>query len=186
VYSHLFLKEKLQGVEWAAVALAFVGTIGLGATSGSGEEEGAAAAAAAATAAAADAAAAAAGAGGENAAAAAVRAAVKAGGDTAAGAGEPGALRMLGVLLLLSAAVVAVSVWRNRHRSRQRRSGDRPAAAAYGLQAGACFGLSAASCRIGGLRRCGAGPPLLLLGRRMTVCPLLLTTAAAGDVLHAL
>lgn len=172
LYSHVFLKERLHGVEWGAVALAFVGTLGLGATSGDGGsseadagagQAAAAAGAAAAAAAAATAKAAAAQAGGADtvaaaaADAAAATAAVAAqaaasGGDAAAaaaGSGEPGALRMLGVLLLLAAGVLAVSVARNRRSHRQRR--DRPAAAAYGLQAGACFGLSAASCRIGAL-----------------------------------
>lgn len=172
VYSHLFLKERLHGVEWGAVALAFVGTLGLGATSSDGGSGGgdpggvdaaatARAAAAAAAAATAKAAAAQAGGAGDaaaaaaaDAAAAAAAAAAQAAADggaaaVAAGSGEPGALRMLGVLLLLAAGVMAVSVARNRRSHRQRRPGDRPAAAAYGLQAGACFGLSAASCRIG-------------------------------------
>ncbi|PSC67869.1 putative magnesium transporter NIPA9 isoform A [Micractinium conductrix] len=119
VYSHLFLKERMHALEWGAVALAFVGTVGLGATSADAGNDAAA---------------------GGDARAAAAAAAV---------ASEPGALRMLGVLLVLAAAVGAVSLLRAKHPHRQRRAGDRPAAASYGLQAGACFGLSAASCRIG-------------------------------------
>lgn len=162
VYSHLFLKEKLHSLEWGAVLLAFLGTLGLGATSSDG---GSSAGDAAATAGGADVAGSAAGAAGQVAAAAAGAAGQAAGAasgaDAAAAAalqaaagsgsvpGPPGAFRMLGVLLLLGAAVLVVSVVRHRRSHRSRRPGDRPAAATYGLQAGACFGLSAASCRIG-------------------------------------
>lgn len=153
VYSHLFLKEKLHALEWGAVALAFAGTLGLGATSAEGSPADSAAAAGTAGAVGTEAGAAAAGAG---VAAAGVAATGDGGGSgaaaaaaAAAAAGEPGALRMLGVLLVLSMAVLMVSLLRNRHHHRQRRPGDKPAAVAYGLQAGACFGLSAASCRIG-------------------------------------
>ncbi|EFN54092.1 hypothetical protein CHLNCDRAFT_136216 [Chlorella variabilis] len=138
VYSHLFLKEKMHALEWGAVALAFVGTIGLGATGSDGDAAGSGGAA--------DAAAAAAGADGAGGTAAA--AAVKAAG-AARQVVQPGAFRMLGVVLLLSAGVLLVSLLRQRHHHRQRRPGDRTTAATYGLQAGACFGLSAASCRIG-------------------------------------
>lgn len=212
VYSHLFLKERLHGVEWGAVALAFVGTVGLGASSsdtgssssGGAGEAGAAgaaaggAAAAAAAAANAKTAAAAAAAGGDAAAAAVAdaaaaaaveAAAVSGGGAAAAGSSEPGALRMLGVLILLAAAVLAVSVARNRRSHRQRRPGDRPAAAAYGLQAGACFGLSAASCRIGAHLREGAaggiggqaGKPSSKL--RLTYAPPQMVSSAGANAL---
>ena len=168
VYSHLFLKERLSGLEWGAVALAVAGTVGLGATSSeegpnsssggaAAAADGGAAAAAAAAAAASSVAAAAAGGDGAVAAAAAVDAAAAAATGGGSAPSEPGALRMLGVLLLLAAAVLAVSIVRNRQGHRQRRPGDRPAAAAYGLQAGACFGLSAASCRIGARLPCQGG-----------------------------
>jgi drug/metabolite transporter (DMT)-like permease len=138
VYSHLFLKEKLHAAEWGAVALALAGTLGLGATSSEGAPSAAEAAAGA-------------GAGG---AAAAGQAATGGGAGQAA---QPGALRMLGVVLLLSAGVLLISLLRQRHSHRTRRAGDRPAAASYGLQAGACFGLSAASCRIGARHPEGGG-----------------------------
>ena len=141
VYSHLVLKEKLATLEWLAVALAFAGTLGLGATSSDagGSSSGAGGSGGRAIEASATAGAAGAADSGDAAAAA------------AAAAGEPGALRMLGVLLALALAVLLVSLLRSRHSHRQRRGGDKSAAASYGLQAGACFGLSAASCRIGGL-----------------------------------
>lgn len=164
VYSHLFLKEKMHALEWGAVALAFVGTIGLGATGSDGDAAGSGGAA--------DAAAAAAGADGAGGTAAA--AAVKAAG-AARQVVQPGAFRMLGVVLLLSAGVLLVSLLRQRHHHRQRRPGDRTTAATYGLQAGACFGLSAASCRIGG---CGLaccvrswGKPSRYVGACTWSCP---------------
>ncbi|KAL4428992.1 hypothetical protein ABPG77_006031 [Micractinium sp. CCAP 211/92] len=129
VYSHLFLKEKLATLEWLAVALAFAGTLGLGATSSEGGGSN--------------------GTGDGSDAAAGAAGAAGGAGAAAAGAGEPGALRMLGVLLALALAVLLVSLLRSRHSHRQRRGGDKSAAALCGLQAGACFGLSAASCRIG-------------------------------------
>ena len=162
VYSHLFLKEKLHSLEWGAVLLAFLGTLGLGATSSDGGNSAGDAAAAVGGAdgagstagAAGQVAAAAAGAAGQAAGAAsgadaAAAAALQAAAGSGSVPGPPGAFRMLGVLLLLGAAVLAVSVVRHRRSHRSRRPGDRPAAATYGLQAGACFGLSAASCRIG-------------------------------------
>lgn len=129
VYSHLFLKEKLATLEWLAVALAFAGTLGLGATSSEGGGNN--------------------GTGDGSDAAAGAAGTAGGAGAAAAAAGEPGALRMLGVLSALALAVLLVSLLRSRHSHRQRRGGDKSAAASYGLQAGACFGLSAASCRIG-------------------------------------
>ncbi|KAL4440316.1 hypothetical protein ABPG75_003317 [Micractinium tetrahymenae] len=150
VYSHLFLKEKLATLEWLAVALAFAGTLGLGATSSEGGSSDSGGSSAGSRGVAAAAGAGAAGAAGSADAAAAVGTAGGAGAAAAAAAaGEPGALRMLGVLLALALAVLLASLLRSRHSHRQRRGGDKSAAAVYGLQAGACFGLSAASCRIG-------------------------------------
>lgn len=117
LYSHFFLRERLQLAEWAAVALAAGGTLGLGATSASEDDSSSIS-----------------------------------GGDEDS-SGGPGALRMVGVvaaLALLNAAVLLVRQQRARQRPR-RAGGDRSSAAMYGLQAGACFGLSAASCRTGGL-----------------------------------
>ena len=116
LYSHFFLRERLQLLEWLAVALAGAGTLGLGATAGEEASGGAG------------------------------------GGGGAAGAAEPhSALRMVGTLVGLAAGVGAVSLLRQRARARRGRgSSISSSAAMYGLQAGACFGLSAASCRTGG------------------------------------
>ncbi|GAB4814143.1 hypothetical protein N2152v2_001189 [Parachlorella kessleri] len=114
LYSHFFLKEKLRALEWCAVALAGLGTIGLGATSGSESS----------------------------------------GGTTAGADTQLSPVHLVGVLLALAAAVGCVSLVRQRSGQRQRRGaggggGDRSGSAVLGLQAGACFGLSAASCRTG-------------------------------------
>jgi uncharacterized membrane protein len=104
VYSHFFLKEKLQHWEWVAVGLAGTGTLGVGASSGGG----------------------------------------------APPAAPPSPLRMLLVLSLVGAGVAALTAVRARQRARARRgAADKAAAALYGLQAGGCFGLSAACCRTG-------------------------------------
>jgi hypothetical protein len=72
-------------------------------------------------------------------------------------ASRPGALRMLFVLFLVGFGVASLRKLRQRHRHNKNRSnrgggsggGDKALAALYGLQAGGCFGLSAASCRTG-------------------------------------
>jgi hypothetical protein len=67
---------------------------------------------------------------------------------------RPGALRMLFVLILVGFGVASLRKLRQRHRHNKNRnsragSGDKALAALYGLQAGGCFGLSAACCRTG-------------------------------------
>lgn len=116
LYSHFFLRERLQLLEWGAVALAGAGTIGLGAT------------------------------GGDDAAASS---------DAAAG-NQPSATRMVGTVAALAVSIVGISLLRQRARQRRGRGAgaDRSGAGVYGLQAGACFGLSAASCRTGGWGHC--------------------------------
>jgi hypothetical protein len=69
-------------------------------------------------------------------------------------ASRPGALRMLFVLTLVGFGVASLRKLRQRHRHNKSRSGrsgggDKALAALYGLQAGGCFGLSAACCRTG-------------------------------------
>lgn len=119
VYSHFYMKEKLHQWEWAAVGMAGLGTLGLGASSSNGAADDAAT--------------------------------------------RPGALRMLFVLALVGAGVSSLSSLRKHHRRLQRRgaSSDKATAALYGLQAGGCFGLSAATCRTG----------FLMAARRWTWVP---------------
>ncbi|KAK9916037.1 hypothetical protein WJX75_007653 [Coccomyxa subellipsoidea] len=111
VFSHFYLKERLHRGEWAAVVLAGLGTIGVGATSGSeassdGEEV-------------------------EEA--------------------TPSAVRIVAVMLLLCGAVAALPLVHARQMSAadRRARAAKPSASVYGLQAGACFGMSAAACRTG-------------------------------------
>lgn len=62
----------------------------------------------------------------------------------------PGALRMLSVLVLTGWGIASLSSLRKKKRDSNRRSGiDKYTASLYGLQAGGCFGLSAACCRTG-------------------------------------
>jgi hypothetical protein len=136
VYTHFFLKEKLADWEWAAVGLAGLGTLGLGASSSSSS-----------TAAAAD--------------------------DAAS---RPPALRMLFVLIMVGFGVASLRKLRQRHRHNKSRSsrgggggGDKALAALYGLQAGGCFGLSAACCRTG----------FLMSARRWTWIPFGLAASVA-------
>lgn len=77
---------------------------------------------------------------------------------------RPGALRMLFVLALVGGGVASIRRLRQRARrgGASRRGADsKTLAALYGLQAGGCFGLSAASCRTG----------FLMAARRWTWAP---------------
>jgi len=121
LYSHFYMKEKLQQWEWVAVGMAALGTVGLGASSASGPDD--------------------------------------KGADS-----RPGALRMLVVLSLVGISVSSITTVRRHQRQMQRRGGvtsDKAVAALYGLQAGGCFGLSAATCRTG----------FLMAARRWTWVP---------------
>ena len=88
---------------------------------------------------------------------------------------SPSALRMLTVLFLVGAGVASLKRLRQKHRhthrhrvDRHHRSGgDKTLAALYGLQAGGCFGLSAACCRTG----------FLMASRRWTWIPFGLTAS---------
>ncbi|CAL8470432.1 g9974 [Coccomyxa elongata] len=113
VFSHFYLKERLHRGEWAAVALAGLGTVGVGATSGT-----------------------------------------EPGGSGLNGEQEqamPSATRIVAVMLLLCAAVAALPlVLARRTAAADRRARSaKPSASVYGLQARACFGMSAAACRTG-------------------------------------
>lgn len=142
IYSHFFLRERLRLLEWLAVALATLGTLGLGATSADEDSSSGSSSDSSSSS------------------------------DPSSAAG-PSALRMVGVLAVLAGGVALVSLVRQRLRQRggQPRRGagsSKSSAAIYGLQAGACFGLSAASCRTGVLcagsvSDCGQAPACSVL-----------------------
>ncbi|KAF8055283.1 PAS2 [Scenedesmus sp. PABB004] len=165
-FSHFVLQERLRPAQWRGAAVATLGIVGMGLSAGGGGsssgssqgDDGSAGAAAAGEAAAAAVAAE----GSARAAAAAGPAAA-----TAAGAPPPPA-RVLGCFVLLLALLALEVAWRQRREraaaARRKRAGAAAGvgaaaaaeaaaaaadAAACGLEAGCCFGFSAAAARTG-------------------------------------
>ncbi|KAK9868206.1 hypothetical protein WJX84_006682 [Apatococcus fuscideae] len=155
VFSHFYLKERLQAAEWLSTLLAGVGTVALGVAS-------------------------------EGDAATKAESSMD---PQAQGLSLPRAGLVMGALFVL---VGMSAVVRARSQQQPRRgasssggSSQRAVASSFGLQAGACFGLSAAACRTGFLLGSQVSvlyiPVGVLAGAGLTSTGLMLQTCGLKD-----